>query len=199
MVDGQERVQGGMGISASFRQVCGVICGDSAGAGIATLTSQTLVGRSGLPRIRAQVLIYLIVQLINFRLLSFPQNQHVQFLTWKFMMRVQIRVYRLLWWDAILSGAFIPPEVWKKYRKWVSADNVPRSFKKTDYQPVFPAPFNEAAYLENNPLLDVEHTPLMKDEETIAQLPEAFLVSCTTSSVMTSFSIRSAWRTRGSP
>ncbi|KAJ8780773.1 hypothetical protein J1605_000816 [Eschrichtius robustus] len=68
--------------------VCVVICGHSAGAGIATLTSQTLVGRSGLPRIRAQVLIYPIVQLINFRLPSFPQNQHVQFLTRKFMMRV---------------------------------------------------------------------------------------------------------------
>lgn len=88
MVDGQERVQGGMGISASFWQVCVVICGDSAGAGIATLTSQTLVGRSGLPRIRAQGLIYPIVQLINFRLSSFLQNQQVQFLTRKFMIRV---------------------------------------------------------------------------------------------------------------
>uniref|UniRef100_A0A8C0CRP3 Arylacetamide deacetylase like 4 n=1 Tax=Balaenoptera musculus TaxID=9771 RepID=A0A8C0CRP3_BALMU len=161
VVDGQERVQGGMGISASFWQVCVVICGHSAGAGIVTLTSQTLVGRSGLPRIRAQVLIYPIVQLINFRLPSFPQNQHVQFLT--------------------RNGAFIPPEVWKKYWKWVSADNIPERFKKTDwtdYQPVFPGPFNEAAYLENNPLLDVKHTRLIKDDETIAQLPEAFLVSC---------------------
>ncbi|KAB0392859.1 hypothetical protein E2I00_000016, partial [Balaenoptera physalus] len=88
VVDGQERVQGGMGISASFWQVCVVICGHSAGAGIVTLTSQTLVGRSGLPRIRAQVLIYPIVQLINFRLPSFPQNQYIQFLTRKFMMHV---------------------------------------------------------------------------------------------------------------
>lgn len=103
------------------------------------------------------------------------------------------------WWDAILSGAFIPPEVWKKYWKWVSADNVPKRFKKTDYQPVFPAPFNEAAYLGNNPLLDVEHTPLIKVDETITQLPKAFLVSCMTSSMMTSCSIRSAWRTSGSP
>ncbi|KAM9109628.1 LOW QUALITY PROTEIN: arylacetamide deacetylase-like 4 [Megaptera novaeangliae] len=134
VVDGQERVQGGMGISASFWQVCVVICGHSAGAGIVTLTSQTLVGRSGLPRIRAQVLIYPIVQLINFRLPSFPPNQHVQFLTRKFMIQTT--------------------------------------------NPCFPGPFNKAAYLENNPLLDVEHTPLIKNDETIAQLPEAFLVSC---------------------
>ena len=82
------------------------------------------------------------------------------------------------WWDAIVSGAFIPPKVWKKYLKWLNTDNLPNSFKKTGCQPVFPAPFNEAAYLENKHFLDVEYSPLLKDDEIIAQLLEAFLVSC---------------------
>ena len=82
------------------------------------------------------------------------------------------------WWDAIVSRAFIPPEVWKKYRKWLSTDNLPNRFKKTGCQPVFPAPFSEAAYLENKHLLDVENSPLIRDDEIIVQLPEAFLVSC---------------------
>ena len=43
---------------------------------------------------------------------------------------------------------------------------------------MFPAPFNEAAYLENKHLLDVENSPLVRDDEIIGQLPEAFLVSC---------------------
>lgn len=82
------------------------------------------------------------------------------------------------WWDAILNGAFIPLEVWRKYRKWLSPDNIPRRFKKPGYKPLFPGPFNEAAYLENGHLLDVANTPLLRDDETIAQLPPAFLVSC---------------------
>ena len=46
------------------------------------------------------------------------------------------------------------------------------------HQPVFPSPFNGAAYLENKHLLDVDNAPLIRDDETIAQLPKAFLVSC---------------------
>ncbi|KAB0345669.1 hypothetical protein FD754_022595 [Muntiacus muntjak] len=138
-----------------------VLCGDSLGAGIVALISQTLVGRLDLPQIRAQ-------------------NSRIPFLTQKLMI-TSVFKYLLIdfsWWDAIMSGAFIPPEVWKKYRKWLSPDNLPNRFKKTGCQPVFPAPFNEAADLENKHLLDVEYSPLLKDDEIIAQLPEAFLVSC---------------------
>ena len=63
-----------------------------------------------------------------------------------------------------MSGAFIPPKVWKKYRKWLSTDNLPNRFKKTGCQPLFPAPFNEAAYLESKHLLDVENSPLVRDD-----------------------------------
>lgn len=153
---------------------------DSLGAGIVALISQTLVGRLDLPQIRAQVLIYPLLQLINFQLPSFHQNSRIPFLTQKLMI-TSVFKYLLIdfsWWDAIVSGAFIPPKVWKKYRKWLSTDNLPNSFKKTGCQPVFPAPFNEAAYLENKHFLDVEYSPLLKDDEIIAQLPEAFLVSC---------------------
>uniref|UniRef100_A0A4W2CQ83 Alpha/beta hydrolase fold-3 domain-containing protein n=1 Tax=Bos indicus x Bos taurus TaxID=30522 RepID=A0A4W2CQ83_BOBOX len=156
-----------------------VLCGDSVGAGVAALISQILVGRLDLPQIRAQVLIYPLLQIINFQLPSFHQNSHIPFLTQKFMITCMFR-YLLIdssWWDAIVTGAFIPPKVWKKY-KWLSTDNLPNRFKKTGCQPVFPAPFNEAAYLENKHLLDVENSPLVRDDEIIAQLPEAFLVSC---------------------
>lgn len=43
-----------------------VLCGDSLGARIVALISQTLVGILDLPQIRAQVLIYPLLQLINF-------------------------------------------------------------------------------------------------------------------------------------
>uniref|UniRef100_A0A8C3YFU5 Arylacetamide deacetylase like 4 n=1 Tax=Catagonus wagneri TaxID=51154 RepID=A0A8C3YFU5_9CETA len=157
-----------------------VICGDSIGGGYVALVSQVLVGRSDLPRIRAQVLIYPVLQVINLQLPSYQQNQNVPFLTRKLMLTCLFR-YLLIdfsWWDAISSGAFIPQEVWKKYSKWLSGDNIPKRFKRPGCPPVFPAPFNEAAYLETKHILDVETSPLLRDDETVAQLPEAFLVSC---------------------
>lgn len=82
------------------------------------------------------------------------------------------------WWEAILDGAFMPPDFWRKYKQWLSSDNIPRRLRKMHRQPVFPSPFNGAAYLENKHLLDVENAPLIRDDETIAQLPKSFLVSC---------------------
>uniref|UniRef100_A0A452RZ80 Arylacetamide deacetylase like 4 n=1 Tax=Ursus americanus TaxID=9643 RepID=A0A452RZ80_URSAM len=157
-----------------------VICGDSIGGGYVACVTQALVGRSDLPQIRAQVLIYAVTQLINFQLPSYWQNRNVPFLSQEFMMMCMFKymVIDVHWWDAILNGAFILPEVWKKYRKWLSPDNIPRRFRKPGYQPLFPGPFNEAAYLENKHLLDVANAPLLRDDETIAQLPAAFLVSC---------------------
>lgn len=82
------------------------------------------------------------------------------------------------WKDAILKGAFLPPETWEKCRNWLSSDNIPERFKNTYQEPQFPGTLNEAAYLETKHMLDVQNSPLLADDETIAQLPEAFLVSC---------------------
>ncbi|XP_003471457.1 arylacetamide deacetylase-like 4 [Cavia porcellus] len=157
-----------------------VICGESIGGGAAAHVTQALVGHKDLPQIWAQVLIYPLIQAINFQLPSAQQNQNIPFLTWDFLIMCICRYMAidLSWKDAILKGAFIPPETWKKYRKWLSSDNIPKSFKKKYQEPEYPGPFNEAAYLEAKHLLDVHHAPLLADDETIAQLPETFLVSC---------------------
>uniref|UniRef100_A0A8I3RRE9 Arylacetamide deacetylase like 4 n=1 Tax=Canis lupus familiaris TaxID=9615 RepID=A0A8I3RRE9_CANLF len=157
-----------------------VICGDSLGGGNVACVIQHLVGRSDLPRIRAQVLIYPITQVINLQLPSHQQNRNVPFLSQKIMMICMLKylVVNFHWWDTILRGAFIPPDIWRKYSKWLSSDNIPKSFRKPGYQPEFHGPFNEAAYLENKHLFDITNAPLLGDDEVIAQLPEAFLVSC---------------------
>ncbi|XP_077605159.1 arylacetamide deacetylase-like 4, partial [Crocuta crocuta] len=157
-----------------------VLCGDSIGGTCVATVIQALVGRSDLPRIRAQVLLYPVVQAINFQLPSHLQNRNVPLLTQKFRMTCVVKyfVINLHWWDTILNGAFVPPDFWTKCKHRLSSDNIPRRFRKTHHRPVFPAPFNEAAYLENKHLFDAENSPLLRDDETIAQLPEAFLVSC---------------------
>uniref|UniRef100_G1TZQ7 Alpha/beta hydrolase fold-3 domain-containing protein n=1 Tax=Oryctolagus cuniculus TaxID=9986 RepID=G1TZQ7_RABIT len=157
-----------------------VLCGESIGGGAVAVTTQSLVGRPDLPRIRAQVLIYPVIQVVNLQLPSFRQNQNVPLLTGKFTARLMCRYMNIhrSWNRALLTGAFIPPEAWSKYKKWLSSDNIPKRFKTKTHQPCFPAPFNEAAYLEMKHLLDVENCPLLAEDEVIAQLPEAFVVSC---------------------
>uniref|UniRef100_A0A8C9UKM5 Alpha/beta hydrolase fold-3 domain-containing protein n=1 Tax=Spermophilus dauricus TaxID=99837 RepID=A0A8C9UKM5_SPEDA len=157
-----------------------VACGESIGGGAVALITQTLVGRRDLPQIRAQVLIYPFVQAINLQLPSFQQNQNVPFLSLQLMMTCvcSYLAIDLSWKGAMLKGACIPRDFWKKYRKWLSSDNLPKRFRSKDQQPETLAPFNEAAYLETKHILDVEHAALIAEDKIIAQLPEAFLVSC---------------------
>nr|XP_020015655.1 arylacetamide deacetylase-like 4 [Castor canadensis] len=157
-----------------------VLCGESIGGGAVAFITQALVGRQDLPQIRAQVLIYPIVQVINFQLPSMVQNQNAPFLNRDFLVTCVCKYLSidLSWKDAMLKGTFIPADVWKRYRKWLSSDNIPKRFRSKDHEPEFPGPFNEAAYLETKHTLDVRNSPLIADDEVIAQLPEAFVVSC---------------------
>ncbi|XP_005353811.1 arylacetamide deacetylase-like 4 [Microtus ochrogaster] len=157
-----------------------VVSGESIGAGAVAIITQVLLGRQDLPRFRAQVLIYPITQVVNFQLPSYQQNQNAPFLPRKFLMTCACKYLAidLSWMDAMLKGTNIPPDYWKKYKKWLGSDNIPQRFKSQDLQPKFPGPFNETAYLETTRIFDLEASPLLADDKTIAQLPEAFLVSC---------------------
>ncbi|XP_028641846.1 arylacetamide deacetylase-like 4 [Grammomys surdaster] len=157
-----------------------VLCGESIGGWAAASINQILVSTPSVPRIRAQVLITPILQAINFLLPSHQQNKNIPFLTKDLMIKYLCKYLAidLSWRDSMLTGAVIPLEKWKKYRKWLSSDNIPRKFWSQDTQSEFLGHFNEAAYLETKHIFDTEISPLITDDETIAQLPEALLVSC---------------------
>ncbi|KAM5248721.1 arylacetamide deacetylase-like 4 [Ctenodactylus gundi] len=157
-----------------------VACGESLGAGIAAKITQVLIDRRDLPQIRAQVMICPALQIINLQLPSFQQNKNTPFLTLDVFMTCLCKCGAIhpSWQDALMTGSFVSPDFWKKYKKWLSSDNIPSKFKKHYQEPQFPGPFNETAYLETKQLLDVEHIPLLAADEVIAQLPEALLVSC---------------------
>ncbi|KAL6086170.1 hypothetical protein STEG23_013445 [Scotinomys teguina] len=157
-----------------------VVSGESVGAGAVASVTQMLLGRQDLPQFRAQVLIYPFIQAVNFQLPSYQQNHNTPFLPRKFLMTCVCKYLAidLSWVDSLLKGTCIPPDHWKKYEKWVSSDNIPQRFKIKSPQPEFPGPFNETAYLETNHIFDLETSPLLADDKIIAQLPEAFLVSC---------------------
>ncbi|XP_004648007.1 arylacetamide deacetylase-like 4 [Octodon degus] len=155
-----------------------VICGESVGAAFVAMATQNLVGRTDLPRIRAQILICSPVQIINLQLPSFQQYKNVPFLTEEMTMNFVCKCMAIdvSWKDAILNGSCIPPDFWRKHRKWLSSDNIPDRLKKEYQEPQVLEAFNESAYLENKQIFDL--TPILADDEIISQLPEAFLVSC---------------------
>ncbi|KFO31619.1 Arylacetamide deacetylase-like 4 [Fukomys damarensis] len=157
-----------------------VVCGESAGGGIVAQVTQALVGQKDLLQIQAQVLIYPVIQCINFQLPSFQQNQNVPFLTWDFMLMCLCKyaAIDLSWRDAMVKGACVPPDTWMRYREWLSSDNIPQSFKNIFQEPQFPGPFNEAAYLETKHLFNVANAPILAEDEIVAQLPDLFIVSC---------------------
>ncbi|XP_031232904.1 arylacetamide deacetylase-like 4, partial [Mastomys coucha] len=150
------------------------------GGWAAASIAQSLVSIPSLPQIRAQVLITPILQFVNFLLPSQQQNKNIPFLT-RDLMTLLVGKYLaidLSWSDSMLTGSVIPPDKWMKYRKWLSSDNIPRRFWSQDTQPEFLGHFNEAAYLETKHIFHTEISPIIADDETIAQLPEACLVSC---------------------
>ncbi|KAL1776527.1 arylacetamide deacetylase-like 4 isoform X2 [Sigmodon hispidus] len=157
-----------------------VLCGESIGGWAVANVIQVLVSTPTLPRIQAQVLIQPILNFINFQLPSHQQSQYVPFLTRDIMFTCICKYLDidLSWKDAILTGAVIPLDKWKKYRKWLSYENIPRKFWSQDLQPEFFATFNEAAYLETKHVWSPEISPVLADDKIIAQLPKTFLVSC---------------------
>ncbi|KAM4872888.1 arylacetamide deacetylase-like 4 family member 1 [Thomomys bottae] len=157
-----------------------VVSGDSIGGSAVAFVTQALVGRTDIPKLRAQILIYPVVQGINFQLPSFQKNRNVPFLTRDFMMLCVCQYLRIdsSWKDALLKGACIPAHIWEKYKKWLSSDNLPERFKHKEYQPETHAPFNEAAYLESRHIFEVNNAPILADDQIISQLPEALVVTC---------------------
>ena len=155
-----------------------VVCGDSVGGGMATIICQNLVDSSDLPKIRAQILIYAALQALDFQPPSYQQNKNVP------LLRQNLAFYCWCgyldispsWKSTILKGAYLPAEVWEKYRKWLGAENIPEKFKKRGYMPH--EPLNETAYLETNIILDLTNSPLIADAEVVSQLPKACIMSC---------------------
>ncbi|XP_032743521.1 arylacetamide deacetylase-like 4 [Rattus rattus] len=157
-----------------------VIAGESVGGWVVATVTQALACQDKISQIRAQVLITPMLQGVNFQLPSQLQKHNVPLLTRDLMITFFCRYLNidLSWKNAILTGACVPPDIWKKYNKWLSSDNIPQRFKGKDFSPEFLGPFNETAYLETKHVLDEKISPLLADDKIIAQLPDTFLLSC---------------------
>ncbi|XP_007940864.1 arylacetamide deacetylase-like 3 [Orycteropus afer afer] len=157
-----------------------VVCGDSVGGGIAALACQELRRRVDLPKIRAQILVYTFLQGLDFQLPSYQQNKNVPLLTRQFAFYCWSHYLDISpsWESTILKGAHLPVKIWEKYRKWLGPENIPERFKQRGYQQMSCVPVNEAAYLESSLVLDMVPSPLIAEDDVVAQVPEACIVTC---------------------
>ncbi|XP_012411257.1 arylacetamide deacetylase-like 3 [Trichechus manatus latirostris] len=157
-----------------------VVCGDSMGGGIAALACQQLRSKQDLPTIRAQILVQALLQALDFQLPSYQQNRNVPMLTqhFAFYCWCHFLAISISWESIVLKGAHLPMEVWEKYRKWLGPENIPERFKQRGYCQMPHAPVNEKAYLESSLAMSVMISPLLAEDDVIAQVPEACTVTC---------------------
>ncbi|KFP74587.1 Arylacetamide deacetylase-like 4, partial [Apaloderma vittatum] len=157
-----------------------IVCGDSAGGNLAAAVSQTLAGRSDLPKLRAQILIYPGLQALDFNLPSYQQNRGVPLL---FREHVPFYALHYLCGDAshaeeVLEGSHIPPDMRLKYRKWVSPDNIPEEFKVRGYKPHKPREFKAEVFEKLKRYSEPTLCPLFAEDAVVQKLPETFILTC---------------------
>ncbi|KAM6216915.1 arylacetamide deacetylase-like 3 [Rhynchocyon petersi] len=157
-----------------------VMCGDSVGGGMAAAICQELRNRQDLPKIRAQILIYAVLQGLDFQLPSYQQNKNVPLLYrgFAFYCWSQYLDINSCWKSTVFKGAHLPAKVWEKYAKWLGPENIPEKFKQRGYRHILRAPLNENAYLEISTALDRTVSPLIAEDDIVAQVPEACIVTC---------------------
>uniref|UniRef100_A0A8C4W7B4 Alpha/beta hydrolase fold-3 domain-containing protein n=1 Tax=Gopherus evgoodei TaxID=1825980 RepID=A0A8C4W7B4_9SAUR len=159
-----------------------ILCGDSCGANFATAICQILVSRTDLPKIRAQVLIYPGLQGLDFYLPSYQQNRAVPIL---FRDRVVYLCLRYLSKDTsvvedVLKGSHVPEDMKLKYKKWISADNIPEEFKIRGYKPQKPPSYTYKHDVHEvvKQMLEVMFSPLLAEDTIVSQLPESYILTC---------------------
>lgn len=157
-----------------------IVAGDGCGGNMATAVCQTLVSRLDLPKLRGQILLYPSLQAIDFNLPSYQQNQAVPLL-----FREQSAFFFLQCLNAetslikeVLKGSHLPDGQKVQYRKWLSADNIPKAFKARGYKPRVMLSCVDEVYEAVKPLGLPDLSPLLAEDEIIRQLPETCLVTC---------------------
>ncbi|XP_008489452.2 arylacetamide deacetylase-like 4 [Calypte anna] len=157
-----------------------IVCGDSSGGTLTAAVAQALVNRRDLPRLRAQILIYPFLQSVDFNLPSYQQNEGVPILLKERTIALGLKYLNkdLSVIEAALKGCHVPEDLQLKYQKWVNPDYIPHEFKTRGYKPSAKHPFSEEAYAIMKQMFDPVFSPLLAEDSTFAQLPEAFILTC---------------------
>ncbi|XP_072281413.1 arylacetamide deacetylase-like 4 [Pyxicephalus adspersus] len=158
-----------------------IICGDSAGGNLTACVSQALVTRKDVPKPLAQVLMYPAVQIINFNLPSYQQNQYVPLLFRErtlFYMLHYVAEGDLSISREVQNGSHVPPDLRKKFSKWLSADNIPDEFKLRGYKPHVMFAFDKNLYEKLKHVFEPSCSPLVAEDSVFRLLPKSYILTC---------------------
>ncbi|XP_007230658.3 arylacetamide deacetylase-like 4 isoform X2 [Astyanax mexicanus] len=160
-----------------------VLGGDSAGGNLSAALSQRLAKkRTGdVPSPLALVLIYPALQMADFTLPSYLQNQSVPLLY-----RDKAAYYILQYLNGdmsvcqeVLAGRHVPAELKAHYSKWLDPANLPPEFRERSYQKpeVVTTPDTEVYQIIKDGL-QPEFSPLLAEDEDLRLTPSTFILTC---------------------
>ncbi|CAL1596685.1 unnamed protein product [Knipowitschia caucasica] len=154
------------------------ICGDSAGANLATAVTLTLCTEASLSaRFRVQALVYPVLQALDFQTSSYQQNRAVPILHRPIMVRFWLQYLGV---DPSLETAVLKnlhsSELDKTTRQKIDwTQLVPGSIRK-NYQPVVVDTTTKVAL--PSVFLDPHASPLLADDHTLRLAPPTFILTC---------------------
>ncbi|NXY22801.1 ADCL4 protein, partial [Atrichornis clamosus] len=157
-----------------------VICGDSSGGTLTAAVAQALVDRRDLPKLRAQILIYPFLQSVDFNLPSYQQNERIPILLKERTLALGLKYINkdLYYIKDLFKGSHVSEDERLKYHKWVSPDYIPHEFKTRGYKPSPTYPPSKEACEQAKPMFHPVFSPLLAEDSVVAQLPEAFILTC---------------------
>lgn len=159
---------------------CVIVCGDSFGGMLTAATCQAVGQRRDLPKPRAQILLYAVLQVVLINLPSYAQNRASPILSKEQILTfgAQFLKMNIPLTDVLLEGAHVSEEMKMKYKKWLGADNIPEEFRKRKTKAAVPATSWGDIYKLSETMAGPKLSPLFAEDEVIRQLPETFILTC---------------------
>ncbi|MGH0118401.1 UNVERIFIED_CONTAM: hypothetical protein FKN15_023337 [Acipenser sinensis] len=153
--------------------------GDSAGGNLSAALCHRFV-ENDLPLPCAQILIYPVLQMADFNLPSYQQNQSVPLLY-----RTRMGFYYLHYLNGdtslledVLDGRHVPLELELKYCKWLGPDNLPPEFKTRGFTPRAVTAHDEEVYDIMKDALEPSVSPLLASDTVLCKMPPTFILTC---------------------
>ncbi|XP_077168862.1 arylacetamide deacetylase-like 4 [Paroedura picta] len=157
-----------------------MVCGDSFGGLLTAATCQSVGQRRDLPKLRAQILVYALVQMLKFNLPSYKQNDAIPILSKMQALRFALQYMQrhISFPDLLLEGSHVSSDLKTKYNKWLSPNNIPEEFRKRKAKVAAPTSPHGDVHKILEMATGPKLAPLFVDDEVIRQLPETFILTC---------------------
>ncbi|XP_072034245.1 neutral cholesterol ester hydrolase 1-like isoform X1 [Amphiura filiformis] len=163
-----------------------VVMGDSAGGNLAAAVTQRLtfdVQYKDLPKLRAQILMYPVLQVFDLKTPSYQQNGRYRTLLLSSVLMAKMFSNYIVGNETLapilINNEHIAPYVRTStsYSKFVSHDLIPEEFKKENYAPPDINLGYDHVYNEiKDTVLNPDFAPLMRP--ILEGLPEAYITTC---------------------